>query len=102
MKESGRQKDRQRWERKEWASLVEKHSRRVKASPWGLRSQPEPSHTSDVEISSVVVSCHTSDATGSVLGLVRPVSESKHFFLAPFSDAIGTGNCTGTQKKFSF
>ena len=36
MKDSGRQKDRQRWERKEWASLVEKHPRRVKASPWGL------------------------------------------------------------------
>ena len=35
MKDSGRQKDRQRWERKEWASLVEKHPRRVKASPWG-------------------------------------------------------------------
>ena len=35
MKDSGRQKDRQRWERKEWASLVEKHHRRVKASPWG-------------------------------------------------------------------
>ena len=36
MKDTGRQKDRQRWERKEWASLVEKHPRRVKASPWGL------------------------------------------------------------------
>ena len=35
MKDSSRQKDRQRWERKEWASLVEKHPRRVKASPWG-------------------------------------------------------------------
>ena len=35
MKDSGRQKDRQRWERKEWASLVEKQPRRVKASPWG-------------------------------------------------------------------
>ena len=35
MKDSGRQKDRQRWERKEWASLVEKHPCRVKASPWG-------------------------------------------------------------------
>ena len=35
MKDSGRQKDRQRWERKEWASLVEKHPRRVKASPRG-------------------------------------------------------------------
>ena len=35
MKDSGRQKDRQRWERKEWASLVEKHSRREKASPRG-------------------------------------------------------------------
>ena len=38
MKDSGRQKDRQRWERKEWASLVEKHPRRVKASPWGHNS----------------------------------------------------------------
>ena len=36
MKDSGRQKDRQRWERKEWAGLVEKHPRCVKASPWGL------------------------------------------------------------------
>ena len=35
MRDSGRQKDRQRWERKEWASLVKKHPRRVKASPWG-------------------------------------------------------------------
>ena len=34
-KDSGRQKDRQRWERKEWASLVKKHPRRVKVSPWG-------------------------------------------------------------------
>ena len=37
MKDPGRQKDRQRWERKEWASLVKKHPRRVKASPWGRR-----------------------------------------------------------------
>ena len=36
MKDSGRQKDRQRWERKEWPSLVKKHPRHVKASPWGL------------------------------------------------------------------
>ena len=35
MKDSVRQKDRQRWERKEWASLVEKHPRHVRASPWG-------------------------------------------------------------------
>ena len=35
MKDSARQKDRQRWERKEWASLVEKQPRHVKASPWG-------------------------------------------------------------------
>ena len=40
MKDSGRQKDRQRWERKEWASLVEKHPRRVKASPWGREGEP--------------------------------------------------------------
>ena len=36
MRDSGRQKDRQRWERKEWASLVKKHPCRVKASPWGF------------------------------------------------------------------
>ena len=41
VKDSGRQKDRQRWERKEWASLVEKHPRRVKASPWGRGDGPE-------------------------------------------------------------
>ena len=46
MKDSGRQKDRQRWERKEWASLVEKHPRRVKASPWG--------HTSDFKMGTPV------------------------------------------------
>ena len=44
MKDSGRQKDRQRWERKEWASLVEKHPRRVKASPWGPIDQDEIWH----------------------------------------------------------
>ena len=38
MRDPGRQKDRQRWERKEWASLVKKHHRHVKASPWGHRT----------------------------------------------------------------
>ena len=47
MKDSGRQKDRQRWERKEWASLVEKHPRRVKASPWGRKLKARAANTED-------------------------------------------------------
>ena len=38
MKDSSRQKDRQRWERKEWASLVEKHPRR-EGEPMGARAR---------------------------------------------------------------
>ena len=34
VKDSGRQKDRQSWDRKEWASLVEKHHRHMKTCPW--------------------------------------------------------------------
>ena len=37
VKDSDRQKDKQRWERKERVSLLKKHPRHVKASPWGLK-----------------------------------------------------------------
>ena len=53
MKDSGRQKDRQRWERKEWASLVEKHPRRVKASPWGPSVEKADAATIYTEIKKV-------------------------------------------------
>ena len=80
MKDSGRQKDRQRWERKERASLVEKHPRRVKASLWG-RAQgffsPEP-HSQRAESARPNLS---SDAFLAHSGLGPPVNGFDLVFL---------------------
>ena len=58
MKDSGRQKGRQRWERKEWASLVEKHPCHVKASPWGRHARKADVLTVTPRVL-VVLSCST-------------------------------------------
>ena len=73
MKDSGRQKDRQRWERKEWASLVEKHPRRVKASPWGLAEGDIPlSQMTEQESSQP-----WKNEVDSIFGLSRPSISGK-------------------------
>ena len=80
MKDSGRQKDRQRWERKEWASLVEKHPRRVKASPWG-RSWEKQSRTLSVWW---YAGLHQAEGllhrTSIALSLARGLSQSDRLF----------------------